>query len=845
MADILKLFLEISVMASVMIGIVMMIRIAFAKKMSPAVMLLLWGMVLLRLCLPFTFASPVSLTDLLPEQTVAVETQEGTTTTVDQTTALMPAVESANSTGTNTQTVTQDTSQTAIETTTSDPADLTLSNLASDFFMNISILSMLSAIWITGMLVTLYLSIRKSHRFRKKLRFCNPVTDNGILELIRSYKKDTGVKKDISIVECDFVHAPAVFGYFKPRILIPSQFVNEMGRNNLSAILLHEIYHIRCHDILKNHIWLAAKALHWFNPLIWLAYKWFQDDVEVRRDQNTACTLNKDGALVYSQSLVEAARFSQRTFGVPPLATTLFESKCKLRQRINRLVKPQRKTKSAAAVSVLLVLVMIVSCFTTACQPTPEEDVVVQRDELEEKIEEPATSATSYNVSEHWTDTEERGNLTINIDADVTLPDVDKYPVTILEPVTLSQERIDEMVNYFVGDSKLFCYPSVFTKADYEEMLIEARRGQLVDGEYVVTEGTERYAEELEEKVANAPEDSPRVYTDTTLTYQTDLDGNVNYDAGPNFVGVGVECEDGNEATISAQNFTKGYGNSTSFSFWRISGATKESFYQECLDYGDESESGFDGYGEILDNIDLDIDDARAQAEKVISDFGITDLALVNEEKAVLGSMGNQYGVVNDLPDRGGYVFEYVRASGGIAGYQLMSFGSNGYEQEADYSPPFFQEMLTICVSEDGIEGFSWSGMAQVVETVSENVTLLPFEDIQQALIDQIYYENATRLEQFNSSESAEVLGEMAMTINVLSAELRVGYVSVKDNTQQAMLVPMWVFETSEADSYGDEAGEPYESKTYQFNAIDGGVIMPSVGTVAAEEDAILEGEDG
>jgi hypothetical protein len=486
---------------------------------------------------------------------------------------------------------------------------------------------------------------------------------------------------------------------------------------------------------------------------------------------------------------------------------------------------------------------MLAAVMLSACQPTPEQPVVVNRNDFDEKIEASATPGVIYEAPEHWTETVERENLTVSADTDVTLPDVVQYPVTVLEPVTLPQERIDELVHYFAGDSKLFCYPSVFTKADYQEMLIEARRGQLTDGEYVVTEGTERYAKELEEKVANAPEDSPRVYTDTTLSYDTDLDGNVNYDAGPNYLNVGVECEDGNEATISAQNFTPGYGNSTSFGFWRTSGATKESFYQECLAWGDESESGFDGYGEILDSIDLDIGDARAKANKVISDLGIADMALVNEEKAVLGAMGNQYGVVNNLPARGGYVFEYVRSSGGIPGYQLTSFGTDGYDQEPDYSPPFFQEMLTVCVSKDGIEGFNWSGMAQVVETVSDNVTLLPFENIQQSLVDQIYYENAPKLEEFNTSESAEVLGEMAVTVNVLSAQLRVGYISVKDDTHKAMLVPMWVFETSQTHAYGDEEGEPYASKTYQFNAIDGGVIMPSMGAVAAKEDEILAQE--
>jgi len=469
-----------------------------------------------------------------------------------------------------------------------------------------------------------------------------------------------------------------------------------------------------------------------------------------------------------------------------------------------------------------------------ACQPTPEQPVVVQRSALEEKNAETPENAPpkdTYDAPEHWTDTIERGNVTVSVDTDVILPDVTQYPVTILEPMMFSHKRVDELVNYFAGDNKLFCYPSIFTKADYQEMLIRARRGQVIDGEYVVNEATERYAESIEEKIADATEDSVRVYTDdTTFTYNTDLEGNVEYEAGPNYLSVGVEFEDGNEATIIAQNFIEGYGNSTRFSFRRIGGYTKETFYQEYLTYGDESEYGFDGYGKIFESIDLDIDAAKAQALRIISDLGIEDMALVNEEKAVFKSMGNKYGVSNNQPSRGGYVFEYVRSSGGISGFQLTSFSSR---QPSDYSPPYFQEMLTICVSKSGIVEFSWSSLAQVVEIVSENVTLLPFKDIRQALVDQIYYERVPIVEENNASDAVEVFGEMAITVNVLSAELRVGYIRVKDNTRQAMLVPMWVFETSEMHEFGDEKGDAFRGKTYQFNAIDGGTITPSRGAVA------------
>ena len=64
----MSIILEMSVTASIMIFVVVAIRKLFARKMSSTVMLLLWAMVLVRLCLPFTFASPVNLADLIPKK---------------------------------------------------------------------------------------------------------------------------------------------------------------------------------------------------------------------------------------------------------------------------------------------------------------------------------------------------------------------------------------------------------------------------------------------------------------------------------------------------------------------------------------------------------------------------------------------------------------------------------------------------------------------------------------------------------------------------------------------------------------------------------------------------------
>ena len=484
-----------------------------------------------------------------------------------------------------------------------------------------------------------------------------------------------------------------------------------------------------------------------------------------------------------------------------------------------RTAETGMKRRTAAAI---IAAVMLAAGVLTACQPTPDAPVVGAKNDgqLEQKIQRSPAQETlaTFQVPTHWNETQEFDKLTIVADTDIMIPDVTAYPVVKMARRSLTQQQIDGLVDYFAEGKKLYAWPSIYTKDDYAQQIIEAQRGVEVDGEYIVTEDTQKSVEELEKKYEEAPEDSQRVYIDTTLTYDGGLDGTVAYDTGQNYLSAAVENGNGGDALISAQNYAEGETNSTRFAYSKYNSYFTESDYCTGLLYGDEAEMGYDGYGEVFDNIDLDKDDARAQADKVLVDLGIDDMALVNEEKVALRSYDNLWGLVNDLPDKGGYVFEFMHQSGGLAGFQPTSWGGNSQEEPPDYSPPFDQERVTIAVSDEGVEIFYWDGLAQVVETVSENVTLLPFEDIQQNLIDQIRYKESFQLD-------GSVMTNYKVTVT--SAELRTGYIGVKDNVKQALLVPIWVFKT-EVSYYNallEEEQTEYDDDAYMFNAIDGGVI--------------------
>lgn len=721
MSDILKLFLTASVMASIMICIVLVIRRAFSRRMGPAVMLLLWGMVLLRLLLPFTIPSPMQLSGLFPQQTYSTDANSGPIAAEDQTPGADPAVNSGSGlTAANAQPLNGPEMYTPTEAAPSGPAGV----IPGELMKNIRWWNMLAAVWTAGIAAVLLLSIRKAVRFRRKLKFCNPVADKKILDFIRVHKEVTGVKKAVAALECDFVHAPAVFGYFKPCILIPSRFLEEMDEGSLNAILLHEIYHIRCHDILTGYIWLAAKALHWFNPLVWLAYKWFEDDVELCRDQKAAHKLNMDDAFVYSRSLLEAARFSRRTARMPSSAAALFEDRCKLRQRIYRLVKPQRKTRSAAVMSALLAMIMIFACFTTACQPTPERPVVIGKDSGA------SLNSVQYKKTDFPTiyqDSYSKNGANIVFDASVELPDSDKIPTYKISQTTFAQDQVDSIIKALFGDTQMYA-PAEVTKSELEPAYVKAlsdlKSKQDNPDQY---ENSEEYyqeqADELKEQIENAPDSDTLDPIDTKLkkseqgTEHWSGRGDLGKDQMASLLILNNTDSSalGNDSFLKFRNGSAYMDMSTLIPVMQDNGPAKLKITKE---------------------------EAIQKADDAVRRLGADNMGYAACATGVMENTDGHYTSDYDPQRPQAYLVYYTRNLSGVpVTYDLRS-SSNDFAEDS-YTVSTMYERITVAVDDTGVTYIRWQGPINIDGISVENNKIVPFEDVITLAKNQLGYSYA------------------------------------------------------------------------------------------------------
>ncbi len=142
----------------------------------------------------------------------------------------------------------------------------------------------------------------------------------------------------------DDMISPAVYGLFRPVILLPRALTKKLSVRQLRAVLLHEAFHLRRGDVRVNCAQTLLQIAYWWHPLLWLANARIRRLREEAVDDAVMVALRGD-AEAYAPTLLEVAKFAFRR----PLASLglvgILESRSALRQRVERLVdfRPPRR----------------------------------------------------------------------------------------------------------------------------------------------------------------------------------------------------------------------------------------------------------------------------------------------------------------------------------------------------------------------------------------------------------------------------------------------------------------------------------------------------------------------
>ena len=360
--------LKTTVQASILLCLILLVKIAFRQKLPIRWHYYLWLLLLIRLILPWSPQSRISIYNFMPQSssrqesapvTVSVKSHESITSSSEFETETGQA-QSAQGETTNTNTEQPE------SLITSEPATVPTA-MGTDIVPSViakttpaitpEFWQILSFLWFTGFLALAgYISVRNIVLWRaiKKER---QVTDQQILELLEDCKMQMRIQTVVGVVVTDKIKSPALFGFIRPRLLLPEGLLEELNLDELQYVFLHELAHLRRHDIYLGWIVSLLQVLHWFNPLIWFAFRRMRTDQELACDALALSTMSTDEPPKYGRTLVNLfERFSQVNY-VPSIAGIL-EDRSQLERRIKMITKYNKSSYRWSPLAAILIIIL-------------------------------------------------------------------------------------------------------------------------------------------------------------------------------------------------------------------------------------------------------------------------------------------------------------------------------------------------------------------------------------------------------------------------------------------------------------------------------------------------------
>ena len=234
-------------------------------------------------------------------------------------------------------------------------------------------------LWIGGAIVFLMRMAIVLNKLSLVRRSAIPVTDREWTTLAEILPEILGVRREVVLLQHEEVHVPMTYGVRRPVVLLPIQTDN-WSEDQKRITLMHELLHVRRFDYIVHMLALSARALHWFNPLAWMAAK----RLVVERER--ACD---DGVLEmgvastsYADHLLDVARFVLSGNEASTAALAMARSS-ELRSRVVAILNPIQPRRGLTPMRIIsmttsaLVIVVLVAAVQPGRQAPKKNSIQV------------------------------------------------------------------------------------------------------------------------------------------------------------------------------------------------------------------------------------------------------------------------------------------------------------------------------------------------------------------------------------------------------------------------------------------------------------------------------------
>lgn len=428
---------QMSLSAALMIVAIIILRALTIERFPKKTFLVLWWIALLRLLIPFSIPSVMSIYSWISPDVPKAVHQEVQEITESQSTSepvlKIPSeiLQNASPQEDAVSVVPEQTRSEVVENSTQfemtpiPDTDIEYVEVKPSKSFSENFFDMLPAIWGVGIgVIAAFFGINYWKGIRE-FRMSLPVENEFVNEWLSSHQ----LRRNITIRQYDCIHTPLTYGIFRPVILLPKESL-EQSPSTLNFILTHEWVHIRRFDCVTKILLTATLCIHWMNPLVWVMYLLFNRDIELSCDETVLHLLGRNRRSDYALALID---MEEQKGGFASFASGFG------RNAIEERIRAIMKMKKASLITILAAVV-VVACvsilFATSAKnnpidtelPSSESEIVSDKiltddDQTKQEVS-VKTSKKTFSPAERFAELEKYGVMFVPSETDSTKGDL-------------------------------------------------------------------------------------------------------------------------------------------------------------------------------------------------------------------------------------------------------------------------------------------------------------------------------------------------------------------------------------------------------------------------------------
>ncbi|PEB97045.1 MULTISPECIES: M56 family metallopeptidase [Bacillus] len=329
--------IETSLMASILVGFILCIKVLFRNKLTPRWQYMLWIVLMIRLLLPWSPDSSYSIYSLLSYSSSVSEVIPKN----------MPATENIVNIESDRKVELESNSK--MVTKTSEPEVKVSSEKQTTF----SLYKLALYVWLAGVIILAAITFLTNRRLYSYIKKQPDITDEQVTTVFNRCKQSMKMKKAVSLRLAGKIASPTVFSFFRPKVLLSKKHMKVLNEQQLQYVFYHELAHIKRNDVAVNWIMYSLIILNWFNPILWYAYFCMREDQELACDAYALTFIDKEEQIAYGHTIITL--LEHYSYQVPSLAN-LSRNKRTLKRRIIMIKKFQKKSYRLSLLGVIVIV---------------------------------------------------------------------------------------------------------------------------------------------------------------------------------------------------------------------------------------------------------------------------------------------------------------------------------------------------------------------------------------------------------------------------------------------------------------------------------------------------------